>query len=434
MPVIHPRGLENDLRSALTHSPVVLIHGPRQSGKTTLARFVGGVDQDAEFNRNVGESDASRQLRYKYYNLETDVFRNRARDDPAGFVADLPEKVILDEVQYVPEIYDAIKIEVDRNRATGRFLLTASADISLLPQLANSLVGRMRILRVYSLSQRELANKAAIPGRNFIQQAFGGGFKLNTVPRLGNELRELVCIDGYPSVFQLPTVTERFAWYRGYIETLVERDLPRLVKIRSPQSLKDLLALTASTTSQLFNLETLCAPFELSRPTIRDYVYLLERIFLVYRIPAWHNNQMSRLIKKPKLHLMDTGIGSALLDIDAEDFQKDRPMFGNFLESFVLQELRKQAEWGERRMEFYHFRHKDDYEVDIVMEQRRNTIVGIKVKASATVRSSDFRGLRKLAQIAGDRFVRGIVLYDGEICASFGNNMWAVPMRYLWEF
>lgn len=432
---MYPRGLEKGLRNALEHSPVVLIHGPRQSGKTTLARFVGGIDRVPATKRSADETEEVRnQLEYAYYNLDTEVLRNSARDDPAGFVADLPDKVILDEVQHVPEIFDAIKIEVDRNRVAGRFLLTGSANLSLFPQLANSLVGRMRILRLYSFSQRELENRAEALGNNFIQSAFGDGFKVNTVPRLGNNLMERVCMGGYPPVFRLPTVSERFAWYQDYIETLVERDLSSLAPIRSPETLKDLLAVTASYTSQLFNLATLASPFELSRPTIKDYVYLLERIFLVYRIPAWHNNQMSRLIKKPKLHLMDTGIGSALLDVDTESFQKDRPTFGNFLESFVLQELRKQAEWEDRRTDFYHFRHKDDCEVDIVMEQRRNTIVGLEVKASATVRSSDFRGLRKLAQIAGDRFIRGIVLYDGETCAPFGNNMWAVPIRYLWEF
>jgi hypothetical protein len=194
-----------------------------------------------------------------------------------------------------------------------------------------------------------------------------------------------------------------------------------------------LLEHAAAQSSCLFNINELASPFQLSYPTIREYITLLERVFLIEELRPWHSNRISRLIKTPKLHLGDSGLACVLLGLDAAGLAKDRAALGMLLETFAFQELRRQASWHEDDIRFHHFRDRDGFEVDIVMERRGHELAGVEVKASATVTSADFRGLRKLKNAAGSRFNAGVVLYDGEAIAGFGDRMYAVPIRLLWE-
>lgn len=236
-----------------------------------------------------------------------------------------------------------------------------------------------------------------------------------------------------PAALVRPTERRRASWYRDYLETLIQRDVRDLARISSLDALPRLLALAAAQTARLLNVTDLAAPFQLSRPTIRDYVTLLERVFLLEMLPPWHGNRLSRLIKTSKLHLGDSGLACALLGTDASSLAADRPLLGQLLETFVFQELRRQASWRDEPIRFFHFRDKDGAEVDIVMERGARELVGVEVKASATVTTADFRGMRKLREAAGKRFAAGVVLYDGEISASFGDGFFAVPLRALWE-
>lgn len=405
----HSRFIQAQLLEALSDNPVVLIHGPRQCGKTTLALHVG------------------EQAGYHYISFDDDTRRAAARSDPAGFVADLPAKVILDEVQRVPEIFTAIKAAVDKNRQPGRFILTGSANVLLLPKLADSLAGRMEILRLHPLSQAELSGKPS----TFLTTLFSSGFTSGDQPRLGKELADIITAGGYPAALARSTAKRRAIWYRDYIETLLQRDIRDLARISALDALPRLMSLAAGQTARLLNVADLAAPFHLSRPTIREYITLLERIFLLEELQPWHSNQLSRLIKTPKLHLTDTGLACALLNANATTLWDDRALLGQLLETFVLQELRRQASWHDEHINFYHFRDKDGIEVDIVLEAGRK-IAGIEVKASATVTSTDFKGLRKLQEATGKNFAGGVVLYDGEALASFGKNLHAVPVRVLW--
>lgn len=194
-----------------------------------------------------------------------------------------------------------------------------------------------------------------------------------------------------------------------------------------------MLTLAAGQTAHLLNVADLATPFQLSRSTIRDYVTLLARVFLLEALPPWHSNRLSRLIKTPKLHLGDTGLACALLGVDAATLAADRPLLGQLLETFVFQELRREASWRDDPMAFHHFRDKDGVEVDIVIEGAGQRVAGVEVKAGATVRADDFRGLRKLKESAGKRFAGGVVLYDGAVIAPFGERLFAVPLRRLWE-
>ena len=408
---LYPRFAEPRLTEALVDSPIVLIHGPRQCGKTTLAQIIGG------------------RKGYAYVSFDDAVLCTAAQADPVGFAGDLPERVILDEVQRVPALFSALKVAVDRKRSAGRYILTGSANVLLVPKLADSLAGRMEIIRLHPLAQCELNRRTT----RFLDSLFAGNFKTRQTDRLASQLAEKIVAGGYPAALARPSERRRATWYRDYLDALVQRDVRDLARISSLDILPRLLTLAASQTARLLNVADLSSPFQVSRPTIRDYVTLLERVFLVDSLPPWHSNRLSRLIKTPKLHVGDTGLACALLGINAVDLAADRPLLGQLLETFAFQELRRQASWYGESVEFFHYRDKDGAEVDIVIERGARVLAGIEIKASATVTGADFRGLRKLKEASGKRFVAGVVLYDGEACASFGDGMYAVPLRTLWE-
>ena len=283
----------------------------------------------------------------------------------------------------------------------------------------------MEILRLFPFAQCEIERQSPW----FLESLFERSFTMGTHERLGKELAERIAAGGYPAALSLGTPRRRAAWYRNYIETLVDRDIRDLARIRSLDVLPRLLTLCAGQTAQLFNASDLASPFSVSRPTIRDYVALLERVFLLELLPPWHTNRLSRLIKTPKLHIGDTGVACALLGLGADSLHRDRITMGHLLETFVHQELRREASWGDRDYRLHHFRDKDGVEVDIVLERDGFEVAGVEVKSAASVSPADFRGLKKLARASGERFRSGVVLYDGEASLGFGEGFFAVPLR-----
>jgi len=410
-PPLIKRHLEPRLRESLEDSPVVLIQGSRQCGKTTLAQMVG---------KSGG---------FEYLSLDEEAVYRAAEDDPSGFVRDLPERVIIDEVQKAPRLLSAIKLAVDRNRTAGRFILTGSVSILRLRRITDSLAGRMRIVNLHPFSQCELGRTAPA----FLDALFAGDFTISRSATSGNGLVERIVRGGYPNAVGLPTEQRRMAWHRDYIESLVRRDVPDISGIRSLEALSRLLSLAAVQTAQLLNTNSLAKSFQLSRTTIHDYLALLEAMFLVNRLPAWYHNRARRLVKTPKLHLSDTGIACALTDFNASSLSEDRAALGHFLETFVFQELRRQASAHEWRHAFSYYRDKDGAEADLVIERDAASLAGVEVKASATVSRADFTGLRRLRKIAGKRFKCGVLIYTGETCLPFGDDLYAVPAQSLWE-
>jgi predicted AAA+ superfamily ATPase len=301
--------------------------------------------------------------------------------------------------------------------------------VLLLPKLSDSLAGRMAIVRLHPLAQCEIERKRP----SLLERLFGAGFKMRSFERLGAALAERIVAGGYPAALKLPAGRRRARWYEAYLEAIVQRDVRELARIASLDAVPRLLAAAAAQTARLVNVSDLAAPFALSRPTIRDYLTLLSRVFLLEELPPWHTNRLSRLVKTPKLHLGDTGLACALLGADAAALKADRALLGQLLETFVFQELKRQASWHEQALAFHHFRDRDGYEVDIVLEQGAHAVAGIEVKAAATVTAADFRGLRKLKDAAGRRFACGVVLYDGAMSVRFGEGLFAVPIRALWE-
>jgi len=282
--------------------------------------------------------------------------------------------------------------------------------VLLLPRLSDSLAGRMDVLRLHPLAQAEIERKEP----RFLERLFTGEFQAPPKQRLASGLLDRVVAGGYPAA-------------------LVQRDVRDMSRISSLDALPRLLAVAAAHTAQLLNVAGLSAPFQLSRPTINDYITLLERVFLLDRLPPWHSSRLSRLVKTPKLHVGDTGLACALLGMDADALRADRSTLGHLLETFVYQELRRQGSWYDAPLTFFHFRDRDGVEVDMVIERGARQLVGVEVKAAATVTAADFSGLRKLQEVTGTRFCCGVVLYDGETTASFGDGMYAAPIRSLWE-
>ena len=438
-----PRFAARHLAEALADSPAVLIHGPRQCGKTTLAQALCAPSHlPGARASNINDAD---ELRYAYLTLDDRAALAAANADPVGFVADLPPRVVLDEVQRAPELMSALKVAIDRNRRPGRFVLTGSTNVLSLPRLADSLAGRMDVVRLHPLSQAELSAQTEAEYRDttpsswiaqrrgFLDKLFDDGFGTSAHQRLGHELAERICAGGFPAALARPQGRRRARWYGNYVETVTQRDVLELARIRQLDVMPRLLAAAAAQTAGLFNVSRLAAPFQLSTPAIRSYLALLERLFIIELLPPWHSNRAKRLVKMPKLHLGDSGIACALLGASPDALWADRGLLGTVLETFVFGELRRQASWHDADLQFFHFRDRDGTEVDIVIERGAEQLAGIEVKAAATVTESDFSGLRKLRRAAGDRFVCGAVLYDGEISASFGDRLHAIPIRRLWE-
>lgn len=388
-----------------------MIEGPRGCGKTTLAQGYG------------------RTRGYRYLNLDDDTLRDAAEAHPIGFAADLPERVILDGVQRTPSLLRALMTEIDLRPSPGRFLMAGSTQILPHPRLPDARAGRLRILRLHPLSQAERAGFAP----DFLDRLFGDGFPRAPSEPLGRQLAEKIAAGGYPAALQVPTEQHRAGWHRDQVAALMARDVPDMARIGALEALPRLLGYAAAKTAGLFNANDLASHFQLTRPTIRSYLVLLERLFVLERLPAWQMDRVSRLVKTPKLHAGDTGLACALMGVHTTELARNRRLLGQLLETFVFQELRRHADGSDVPTTFFHFRDRDGVEVDLVAERAGGAVAGVEVKASLTVRGRDFRGLRKLANAVGDRFAGGAVLYDGHTSARFGEKLYAVPIRRLWE-
>jgi uncharacterized protein len=401
------------LREALADRPVVLVHGARQAGKTTLVRAFALADHPA-----------------RYVTFDALTALSAARGDPAGFLAGIDGPVVLDEVQRVPDLFLAIKAAVDHERRPGRFLLTGSANVLLVPRLSESLAGRMEIVTLWPFSQGEM--EGVVEG--FVDAAFG-----DAPPALGaaagsGALAERVLRGGFPEAVALKSADRRNAWFDAYLTTILGRDVRDLANIEGLTELPRLLALVAARPMALLNYAELVRSAGLAQSTLKRYFALLEAVFLVRTLRPWHANIGKRLVKAPKVLLCDSGLTAYLMGIDGTRVAQDRALFGGLLESFVAMELTKQIGWNATRPALYHFRTHEGDEVDLVLERRSGALVGIEVKSAASVTGADFKGLHALAQAAGRRFHRGIVLYTGTEVVPFGPRLHAMPIEALWRW
>ena len=404
------RHVQGKIATALQDTRVVLVVGPRQAGKTTLARLYASLERP-------------------YLTLDDPATLAAARSDPAGFVRGLKQAVI-DEVQRAPDLLLAIKESVDKDPTPGRFLLTGSTNLMAMPMVADSLAGRLEVITLLPFAQAELAGT---PGDLLDRLFDGAGLPAVVNPLVGDDLMDCVLKGGYPEALRRTSVNRRQAWLQDYVALILDRDVRDIAHIDQLDRLPRLLDVLAGHAGQLVNHSSYGAALGLTTPTAQKYVGILERLFLTRQVPPWSSNAVSRLTKTPKLHFLDTGLLAALREVTAAQLQKDRTAYGPLLENFVVSEVFKLITWSEKRLRISHFRTKEQDEVDLVLEDRRGRVIGIEVKASATVRPQDLRGLRKLQEAVGDQFVQGLVLHDHDRITPFDEKLHAAPVSLLWQ-
>lgn len=405
------RGLQTRLSAALEDTPVVGILGPRQCGKTTFA-----IHQDPE---------------RKYVSLDNFEYLQLALDDPQGFVSELPDRVTIDEVQRAPELTRAIKLSVDFNRRPGRFILTGSANLLQLPLLADSLAGRMECLYLqpFSESEKEAASggflRAWLDGK--ITPALTGS-KAPTRSDLPMRLVQ----GGYPEACKRPADRAQM-WLLQYVESVIERDVRDVAQVRDGSDLVKLMRLLAERTASLVNISELATSLGRARQTIESHLSILEKLFLIRRLSAWHQNATKRAVKTSKIHICDSGLAAALSHLHPDNWVDERSRFGRLLESFIVQQLVTQGSWADPRLRFWHYRDKDMHEVDCAIT-RGPDVWGVEVKLAQSVGAGDAKGLQRLARYAGARFKAGIVFYEGRDVLPLGDKrLMAVPISKLWE-
>lgn len=407
---MYPRYSAANIREALLDTPVVFVMGPRQVGKTTLVKSL--IDEE-----------------WEYITLDDQAQFEIAKADPVGFIRNLPPKrIVLDEVQRLPELFVSIKQSVDEDRQPGRFLLTGSANALLLPRLSDSLAGRMESVRLAALSECEIQDRYP----TFLTKMLSQEAPTAGETRLRDHLLQRIVAGCFPEPLQRSSERRSSAWYQQYIGTLIQRDIRDLTHIDHPDLMTKLLKLTAFYAGKLVNPTEMGSKLGLDRLTIKKYMALLEQLFLVEQLPAWHSNEYKRLVKKPKIHSIDTGMMCAIRGITRDRLVQQPADFGLLLESFVYNELRKQATWLDEPLNFFHYRDKDKVEVDIIIENGIGDCFAVEVKAAATLNAKDFAGLKRFQNITGERFKLGILLYDGDHTTAFGDKLFAVPIGALW--
>lgn len=402
-----PRRASSLVLDALADTRVVVVNGARQVGKSTLAELVlkrhpGGV---ARFLDDPGTREA-------------------ANADPVRFLRH-DGLMLIDEVQRVPDLWLAIKNLVDRDPRPGRFLLTGSARLLGLSNLPDALPGRSETIELWPLSQGEIDRS----DDGFVDAAFAQGAELRA-ESAGLTRRDYLaraCTGGYPEAVRREAPRRRERFFEGYLADLIARDVKQVAQIERADAMRRLLSLLAAQTAGLLNVNRLANDLGISAPTVRNYLRILETIYLVRLVPAWSANSTTRAVATPKVIFVDSGLGGYLAGGAASDATR-----GGVLENFVLGELARQLTWARSSIRLYHYRDRDQHEVDAVLENNAGQVIGVEVKAAETIRREDFRGLKALQRRLGDRFRAGFVLYCGTDSLSFGEGLASLPISALW--
>lgn len=409
---MYSRHISNLLLEALADTPIVLLNGARQTGKSTLAQSL------------------STSKAYRYLTLDDRVVLAAAKDDPVGFVAGLSGPVILDEVQRAPEIFLPIKAAVDRNRKPGHFLLTGSANVLLLPRMADSLAGRMEILSLWPLSSAEIANS---PVFNRADWLFDGDIQAWAVPACEREQLVMTLLNGgFPEAVARGSQRRRAAWFESYLQAILQRDVRDLANVEQLMEIPNLLQLLAMRSGGLLNFAEVSRTSRVPQTTLKRYFTLLETLFLVVRLLPWERNPGKRMVKAPKTFLPDSGLLAHLAGFTRDALAPGTGLPGGLVETYVLGELLKHLAFSEKGLMLSHYRTQTNIEVDFILENRLGKLTGIEVKASSSIDGKDFKALRHLKETEPQSFQRGIILYAGREVVAFDADLFAVPLSMWW--
>lgn len=395
-------------------SPVVVVTGARTAGKSTLV---------AELVHRTGGTAVD---------LDDPAVRQLAAADPTAFVRGLAEPIVMDEFQRVPDLLAAIKAELNRDRRPGRFVLAGSARHDAVPELADYLTGRVELLRLWPFATAELTGA----GRSVVDRLFSGEPPVRRPTATGRaEVVAAVLRGGYPIAVGLGDAA-RSRWFANLATLVVERVSDDVTTVRNAGALSRLLRLAAANTAQTRNAAELGREVGLGRDQAASYLRLLELVYLTFELPAWSTNLTSRVTKRPKLHLVDSGLAAHLQGVTAGGLVSTDPVgvarFGPLLETFVVTEVLKQLGWSTVVAEAFHYRTNDGVEVDLVLEAADGRVAAIEVKAGGSLTPGSTRGLRHLRDRLGDRFVGGLVLNTGTHAQQVDDRIAVAPVDELW--
>jgi len=410
---MYQRYIAASITEALKDTPVILIKGARQTGKSTLCRQ---LVREGAFDGQIMTMDDPTTLA-------------AALVDPLGFLQNLSRHAIIDEVQRAPQLFLSIKKVVDENRKERRLILTGSADVMTFPQVADSLAGRIEIHQLWPLSQSEILGRKS----NFLNTLVTTDGRFHAHKNNWRGIVEALRAGGYPEALQRESEGRKAKWFESYIDAVLQKDIRNLANIEGLTQIPNVLHLIGTRIGSTVNLSDIARLSGVKNTTLQRYMALLEHVFLILRIPAWTPNIEGRFVKSPKIFLNDTGLLCHLRGEGVESLMENRTTAGAFLENFIVMEIVKQLSWSGLFLKPFHFSIHSGAEVDLILEDRKKQLYGIEIKSTASVSQSDFNGLRRLAEIAGKKFQRGIVLYGGDqVVGGFGENLQAVPIPALW--
>lgn len=411
VPSLLPRAVQPNLVEALGDTRVVMIAGPRQAGKSTLAATT-----------TAGEGRIQ-------VTLDDATTRRNAIADPSGFIAGFKGPVLIDEIQRAPELVLAIKATVDVDQRPGRFLLTGSANFLTAPRIRESLAGRIQIVRLLPLAQSEIERST----HNVVDRLFAADPPRPVVDAIGREaFVDRVARGGFPSV-RMRSERRRYEWFDSYVDASLVRDIEDLDDVRRLDELPRLLRVVAAQATGMLNASNLSRSVDMDYRTVQSYIQLLETVYVIRRSLAWRSGLGAREVSTPKVYVVDTALLAYLLNADEDRIANDDQVTGKIYENFVAMETAKHIEWAEHiGIRQYHWRDGRD-EVDIILEKRSGEIVAIEAKSGATVDPRDARPMAKLRDRIGPRFVAGAVVYTGQHTVPLGDRLWAVPVSGLWE-
>lgn len=409
------RNLHRRVEEALADTRIVVVQGARQVGKSTLA---------AEITRQHGG---------RLVTLDDDVTRLAAATDPHSFVRQFPDGLLtIDEVQRVPELALALKAAVDADQRPGQYLLTGSADLLRLPATEDSLAGRVESLELFGFSQGELAGVT----ETFIDRLFAGDLFLGHESSLTrHDYLTRACTGSYPEAVKRTSTRRRNAWLDNYVDRIVKRDALDVSNLQRIADLPRLLRLLAARSASELNLSSLAADAEIPVRTLPPYLDLLETLYLIDRVPAWSTNVSKRVVDRPKVLLLDSGLAARLVNVSPTGAgpNVNPEAAGAIIETFVISELRRQLGWSELTPRLFHYRDRDGAEVDLILETPDGLIAAIEIKSAATLRGKDTRWIARLRDRVGARFAGGLILHTGPQAQPFGDRLAALPIDVLWS-
>jgi predicted AAA+ superfamily ATPase len=409
----YPRWIRARVDEALDERRVVAITGARQVGKSTLAR----------------EVCAARHGTYR--SLDDPGWRQVARDDPVELLR-APAPVVIDEFQLGgDDLLRAVKAQVDGSNKPGQVLLTGSTRFLTVPNLSESLAGRVGLVELWPLSQGELARRR----EEFVDRLFSEKDGVRTLRSDSLDRSDTIgriLAGGFPEAVGV-TARSRSHWYASYVETVTQRDAREVSRVQSVRDLARVLRVLAARTAQELNVASLASELRLPRSTLDSHLALLESLHLWTRMPAWSRNVSARAVRHPKTHLTDAGLAADLCGVSITKLlAPGHPLLGPLLETFVAGELQRQRGWAETAHELFHFRHHDGPEIDVVVETRAGDLAGIEVKAASSVGAGDIAGLRRAAAQLRPKPVHCVLLYLGRDVLPFGEGFTAMPLAALW--